>query len=168
MSQVKIESLLPDGRGLGLLGRKKVYVNDALPGEEVTLRIDKNTKNTLHARAVKILKRSPERVSSPCPHESFCTGCPLLGASESIENHFKTDKIKEALDAVGIAPEGVLQELMRPAGPFEYRYYAKEVFASYRGQIVLGSYVAGTHMIQDNDGCPVLAQPLQNVMNKIT
>jgi 23S rRNA (uracil1939-C5)-methyltransferase len=90
----------------------------------------------------------------------------LLGASETLEVEFKGKRISSLLAAVPGATEAQ-REMMVSEELFGYRAYAKQVVLGTAGSLSLGSYVAGTHLAVDNQGCPVLAEPLPQVLRSV-
>lgn len=164
--KVRIEDWNTDGRGRGTLGSKTVLVSQAHPGEEVSVRLDRKTRGTLQGRVLRLIDADPGRIRHSCRHEFRCTGCPLLAASELDERDFKLAKVARALQGAG-APLEALQPLAVPTGPFGYRHLAKQVTGVARGRVMLGSYVAGTHEVVNNVGCPVLAPELARVLEEV-
>ncbi len=171
-TRIRIEDRNPDGRGRGYVGKppnaKTVLVSQAHPGEEIALRLDRKTKGTLQGRVQKLIEPDLRRIRHDCQHEFHCTGCPLLAAHPDEEAGFKMTRVRAALRDAGL-PESdeVVQPLVTPVGPFHYRHYAKQVAAVRRGLVVLGSYVAGTHQVVDNSGCPVLVPELVVLLDEV-
>ena len=163
VTQVDISDRNPDGRGRGSLDGRAVLVSQAHPGETVDVRVDKSTRGTLQGRVSTIVTADPHRIAHSCPHEFLCTGCPLLAASPEDEEAFKLEKIRAA--AGDNAPK--IGALVRPSALFGYRYYTKRVFGIRKNRVILGSYVTGTHWVQDNAGCPILAPALASLMDFI-
>lgn len=128
------------------------------------MRVDRTTRGTVQGRVAKLIRPDPGRVETPCAHAFHCTGCALLQVSEAEEDAFKRGRVKAALAGAEVAePEPTL----RPTGPYGYRHLAKQVFGRRGREVVLGSYVAGTHHVTDNEGCPVLAAPLPTVLRDL-
>ena len=165
--QVRITARNDDGRGRGKTGRRTALVSGAHPGEEVTVRVDRTTRNTVQGRVGRLLVRSPRRCEHPCRHEFHCTGCPLLAADPDDERRFKTERVLAALETVAAELPGAVRRLVRPTEPFGYRAYAKQVFTRFGGRTVLGSYIAGTHWVTDNRGCPVLVPELARLLDRV-
>jgi len=162
--QVEIEDRNDDGRGRGRVGRRVALVSQAHPGERVTMRVDRHTGGTLQGRVARLLRADPGRVPTTCAHAFHCTGCVLLQATLADEERFKAGRVAGAVATVsGPSPEPTL----RGEGLFGYRHLAKQVFARREGKTILGSYVAGTHRVTDNEGCPILAEPLRDVLRSV-
>ncbi len=164
---VLIESLEKDGRGKGRHHDRVVLLPQAYPGEAAAYRVDVATKGALQGRVLKILKPGPDRVAHPCAHEFHCTGCPFVSYRPSAEARFKAGLVRQAL--VGLVRDGrdPVRPLVAPASPFGYRHYGKQIFDRREGGVILGSYVQGTHRVADNRGCPVLANGLAKLFDRL-
>jgi 23S rRNA (uracil1939-C5)-methyltransferase len=140
-------------------------IHQAHPGEEVTVRIDRTTAGTMQGRVASLIVRDSHRWPHPCAHEFACTGCPFLALDPAAESRFKQDRVRAVLLGIGGLPEP--DPILRPTEPFGYRHFAKQVFGREGDRVVLGSYVAGTHEVADNRGCPVLASPLPEILEAL-
>ncbi len=164
---VEITDLQDDGRGRGRHGSQAVVLPQAYPGEVVEYRVDVASKGALQGRVLLVQRKSRDRVAHPCAHEFRCTGCPLLSYAPEAEAAFKSGLVRAALALVpGLAP-GVVRPIVVPAGPFHYRYFAKQQFAHASGTTFLGSFVHGTHVITDNAHCPVVAPGLAGLLDTL-
>jgi len=92
-----------DGRGIaqrntGPSAGKTVFVSNALPGEQVRLRIDKQHNRFDEATAVEVLTASAQRIKPPCLHASECGGCQLQHLNYAAQLEYKEDMLKEHLE----------------------------------------------------------------------
>lgn len=73
---LRIEALDVHGDGIGRLQGKAVFVEGALPGEQVRVRLQEDARQS-HARGtlVSVLTPVPERQAAFCPHYAECGGC---------------------------------------------------------------------------------------------
>lgn len=82
LTQIKVESLVQKGEGLGhTRDGKVVFVSGALGGETVLARITEQKRDFSRAVAEQILKPSPDRVVPVCPYYGICGGCDLMHLS---------------------------------------------------------------------------------------
>ena len=78
MPKVLIEKLDDFGRGIAHINNKVIFVKNALPEEEVEIKII-NDKNSFSVSEVtNYLKLSKDRIKSKCPYFEVCGGCNLL------------------------------------------------------------------------------------------
>lgn len=119
--ELEITSLAYGGEGVGRLDGKVCFVENALPGERVRVKIVQNQKKILKARAVEILKSSPERQTPPCPHYNTCGGCQYQHLSYSEELHWKERQVQDYLSRqLQLNPE-VVQPITGSSRAYEYR-----------------------------------------------
>ena len=95
---IEITSLDHNGRGIGRLNNKIVFVENALPGEIVDITILKEKKKYIEARVNNFIKKSEKRIKSVCPYFAECGGCDLLHLNYEDTLKFKEDKIKNIVN----------------------------------------------------------------------
>lgn len=74
---VTIKRIGINGEGIGFYQRQIVFVDGLLPGEVADVEVTKTEKKFAYARVVKIKKKSPQRITPPCPYYQECGGCQL-------------------------------------------------------------------------------------------
>ncbi len=73
--EIKIEKLVFGGDGLGFVNGKAFFVEGALPGEKVLVRILIEKPNYAKASLLRVLEPSPHRIIPVCPYVERCGGC---------------------------------------------------------------------------------------------
>lgn len=122
---LEIETLSHDGRGVGRIDGKTVFVSGALPGETVQIRTYKHHKNFDEALCEAVLKASTERTSPKCSHFSSCGGCNLQHLYPESQRQHKQAVLLEQLKHFGqVEPDEILLPLSDDP-PWEYRYRAR-------------------------------------------
>lgn len=96
-----IEDLTSSGEGVGTLEGKKVFVDGALPGEQVEIEVTEVKKRYLKAKLLKVTNPSPARVSPICPLFGICGGCQLMHLSYSEQLNWKRKRVSDALKRIG-------------------------------------------------------------------
>lgn len=79
------------GRGIAYLDKKIIFIENALPGEEVLIEITKEKKSFAEGKVIDYLTTSPERVIPKCPYYEECGGCNLSHFKEQL--HFKKQSL---------------------------------------------------------------------------
>ena len=97
--QLKIEKLIFGGQGLGRIDQKAIFVWNALPGEEVEIKILKNSKTFSEALATKIIQSSPDRVEPKEDHYLSCSPWQIM--SLKTENEWKVKIAAETYKKIG-------------------------------------------------------------------
>ncbi len=97
--QIKIEKLIFGGQGLGKIDQKAIFVWNALPGEEVEIKILKNSKTFSEALATDIIQPSPDRVEPKEDHYLSCSPWQIM--SLKTENEWKVKIAAETYKKIG-------------------------------------------------------------------
>ena len=106
-TELTIESLDQEGRGIAHADGKVVFVEGALPRERVAAEIVKRKPSYDVARAVRIDSPSADRVVPRCPHFGVCGGCTLQHADPSLQVAAKQRALEDALERIGgVTPDG--------------------------------------------------------------
>ena len=136
---IEISDLLHDGRGVGRLDGKAVFVAGALPGETVLAKQTGRNRHFDEAQAIEVLVSSPDRVLPACEHFGVCSGCVLQHLHQDRQIAAKEHVLLENLARIGhVEAETVLAPLVdaawgyRRKGRFSVRYVEK------KGRTVVG------------------------------
>jgi 23S rRNA (uracil1939-C5)-methyltransferase len=156
-----VESLDQEGRGVTHVGGKAVFVDGALPGEEVRFRRTRRRRRHDEAAVVEVLRASPERRTPRCRHFGVCGGCSLQHLAHGAQLAAKGRVVADALARIGgITPGEWLPPL---AGPeFDYRRRARLGcrYVDGKGKVLVGFRERSSPLLADLAGCEVLAAPL--------
>jgi 23S rRNA (uracil1939-C5)-methyltransferase len=81
---------------------KVVFVDGALPGEEVAAEIRSQHSQYSTARLLQVLTPSPDRIPPPCPElMAGCGGCPWQQVTPPAQARMKRELIAEAITRIG-------------------------------------------------------------------
>jgi len=81
--EIAIDGLGHDGRGVGRVDGKAVFVSGALPGETVRAKQTGRNRHFDEAETIEVLVASPLRVAPRCPHFGVCSGCVLRSLGQT-------------------------------------------------------------------------------------
>ena len=95
LQKTKIESLSHDGRGVAHIDGKATFIENALPGEEITFTYTRRHNKFDEAKTVEVLQASCDRVVPECPHFGVCGGCALQHVDHIKQIEFKIKNLKE-------------------------------------------------------------------------
>lgn len=113
--ELGIDSLSHDGRGVGRIDGKAVFVDGALPGERVRARIAERHKTYDEAVVDSVLQASPLRVVPRCAHAGVCGGCSLQHLAPEAQIDAKQQVLLDNLAHIGkVMPQTVLPALRGP------------------------------------------------------
>lgn len=79
-----------------------VFVDGALPGERVLVRLEEERRDFARATVVEVLETSPDRVHPPCAAlAAGCGGCTWQHVHPGAQARFKADIVTDALRRIG-------------------------------------------------------------------
>lgn len=162
-SPLVIERLAHDGRGIAHSANgKTVFIDHALPGEQVEVAIHLTRKRFDEAHVKSLLSTSDQRVSPPCPHFGKCGGCDLQHLSVDGQRAHKREVVRDLFSRQGITLNDIdsIQ-----SGDQGYRRRARlGVKVDSQGMPRLGFRAAHSHRLVDIERCPVLVNSLQALL----
>lgn len=154
---IDIEKLSHEGRGVGRLNGKTVFVRGALPGESVVARTLRKRSSFDEAETLEVTKASAARIEPHCQHATVCGGCSLQHLSADDQIAHKESVLFELLQH-----HAALQPLERraPLRAHEWGYRRKArlgvKFVEKKGGALVGFREKAAPYIADIDVCPVL------------
>jgi 23S rRNA (uracil1939-C5)-methyltransferase len=150
-----VSALSHDGRGIAKLAGKTLFIEDALPGEEVTYRILKRRSDYDEARVIQVLKPSPERVTPRCPHFGVCGGCSLQHLEPAAQLASKQQTLLDNLKRIGgLEPDVLLPALIGPV--WGYRRRARfSVHKSATGRVSVGFKERDRPLVTELQHCDI-------------
>lgn len=152
-----IVDLAHDGRGVAHSGGKTVFIDDALPGEQVEWRRTKRGRNFDEGRLERIITPSPDRVSPRCPHFGVCGGCVLQHLASDKQIGFKQRQLVEALSRIGqVQPDEWLPPLQAEVWNYRRRARLAARWVPKKGRVLVGFRERSAPFVADLRGCEVL------------
>ena len=94
-----VESLSHEGRGIAHIEGKTVFIDGALPGEEVMFTYISRRGRFDEGKATEILSASKHRVTPRCEHFGVCGGCSLQHMAPDAQLAHKQQVLEQALNA---------------------------------------------------------------------
>ena len=153
--------LTHDGRGVARINGKAVFVDGALPGERVSLRVLKRRRSMDEAGLAQILSASPDRVAPRCAHFGICGGCSLQHLSVDAQLAAKQRQLLEDLQRIGkVQPQQVLAPLRGPSWGYRRRARLGVKFVHKKGRVLVGFREREKPYLADIQRCEVLLDSL--------
>ena len=122
--ELAIDKLAFGGKALGRSGGLVVFVEHALPGQQVRVKITRRKAQFAEARVVQTLTQSPRYQPPFCPHFGLCGGCTWQDLPYEEQLHWKRLHVEESLQRLGgLGPGAVLPVVPSP----QERYYRNKM-----------------------------------------
>ncbi|MET0379780.1 MAG: TRAM domain-containing protein [Spongiibacteraceae bacterium] len=160
--EVAIERLSDEGRGIGFLQGKVVFVAGALPGEKAKVRVLDEKRNLIEAELIELTARSAQRIEPGCPLFGRCGGCQLQMLDDSAQLAHKQHILAHLLKPVA---ENMQWEKPLTATPWNYRHRARLAVTAIDGQPAVGFKSANSHQVIPVPACPILDARLQPLLD---
>lgn len=156
--ELRIEGMSHEGRGIAHAGGRTVFVDGAMPGERVSVRIMRRRRRQDEGRAETVLEAAPERVTPPCPHFGVCGGCSLQHLAPEDQLARKRAVVEELLAHVGrVAPERWLPPLTGPDRGYRRRARLGVKYVPRKGdRVLVGFREKYSPYVADIEQCLVL------------
>ena len=162
---VTIESLDQEGRGIGRVEGKAVFVEGALPGEQVRIETLKKKPAYEIARVVAIDKANASRVTPRCPHFGVCGGCTLQHADPALQVAAKQRTLEDALERIGrVRPETLLPPIAGPAWGYRQRARLSVRHVPKKGGVLVGFHERKSSYVADMRECHVLPKHISDLL----
>jgi 23S rRNA (uracil1939-C5)-methyltransferase len=166
---VLIEGFSHDGRGVGRIQGKAVFVAGALLGEQVRAQLVAKNRHFDEAKVLEIISRSPDRVEPRCPHFGICSGCVLQHLSAEKQIEVKQTTLLDNLQRIGhVQPQQVLPVLTADAwgyrrkGRFSVRYVEK------KAGVLVGFREINPRFVADLKQCNTIIPELSQLIGPIS
>lgn len=158
---VEIEKLDHQGRGIGKLNGKIIFVDQALVGEKVRVEITSEKSKFYEGKIVEIINQSNERIESICPYFKECGGCDLLHIPYEKQVEFKQNKVPEILNKYSgiLDVDKVLKPIIKASNHFNYRnkvtFHVKEK---------IGFYKRKSYELIAIDRCELISEKMNEIL----
>jgi len=167
--EITIDSFSHDGRGVGRIDNKAVFVHGALPGEIVAFTYERGCRRYDEGRLHHVLHPSPHRVEPFCPHFDLCGGCALQHMEPGAQLAYKEQTLLDALQRLGkVMPQRILPRLSgldrgyRGKARLGVRYVIK------KERILVGFREKRSSFLADIATCPVLHPAVGDLLEPLS
>lgn len=153
----RIESLAHDGRGVARVEGKTVFIEGALPGEEVLFKYVAQRRNFDEGETESVQVPSPLRVEPRCLHAALCGGCTLQHMEGSAQILSKQQIMLDALAHIGgVTPAAVLPPLTGPLWGYRRRARLGAKFVIKKDAMLVGFREKRSNLLAELTRCEVL------------
>ncbi|MDC4244762.1 23S rRNA (uracil(1939)-C(5))-methyltransferase RlmD [Clostridium perfringens] len=143
-----------EGEGIAKIDNKyPIFIEGALKGEKVKVRIVKVNKNFAYGKLIEVLEASEERVNPPCAIYKRCGGCKIQHASYKAQLDFKWDRVKDCVSKIGKLDPSIVKYPLGMEEPWRYRNKVQLPIGLINGEVKIGFFAPRSHDIIDMESC---------------
>jgi len=155
--RVTIESLSHDGRGVAHVDGKAVFVDGALPGEELSFLYTARSRKHDEGKLCELFSVSPERVEPKCAAFTLCGGCSLQHQAPAQQILSKQQTLLDNLERIGkVQPGRVLEPLTGPVWGYRNKARLGVKYVNKKHRVLVGFREKRKPYIADIKRCEVL------------
>ncbi|MGB0936474.1 MAG: 23S rRNA (uracil(1939)-C(5))-methyltransferase RlmD [Colwellia sp.] len=164
---IKIDKLDSHGCGVGKYRNKPIFVEGALPTEQVEVKIFEEKNKFSRAKLLKVTEQSASRVKAQCQHFLKCGGCDLQHLEVSEQINFKQQKTSSLMSRAGMSlsmVESLPWQNALQDSAWHYRRKARiGVQYNKKGEATIGFREKNSNQLVAIKSCPVLVKPLNSI-----
>lgn len=158
--EVKIEKLIFGGAGLARHSGRVLFVDYAVPGDELEVEIVEVKKNFARAKILTVMVPSAQRREAPCSVFTQCGGCQWQQVQYSGQLEAKQQILKEVLHRF-LGGESVSLDPFLPS-PREWNYRNRIQVKARDG--LVGFYAKGSHELVPVRECFIAEEKLNRAL----
>lgn len=152
-----IESVDYEARGVAHHDGKVIFVDGALPGEQVIAAPYRRKEKYENAQISRVVKPSSARVVARCAHFGVCGGCSMQHADVRTQVAVKQRVLEDNLRHIGkTTPEQMLRPIHGPAWEYRYRARLSVRHVAKKGGVLVGFHERRSSYVADMRECHVL------------
>lgn len=150
------------GRGLGKINNKVIFIPNTIIDEVVEVKIINEKKSYMEGIVTKYIKTSPLRVANTCPYYDTCGGCDLLHLPYEEQLKYKQKKIINIMERY-VKDKFEIKEIVKSDNQFNYRN--KVTFQANKDNI--GFFNKKSNRITNIDTCLLLDKCLNKYLHEL-
>ena len=111
---LQIDDLGSKGEGIGRYEGFTIFVEGALPGEKILVRIVQVRKNFAFGKLIHVLEPSADRIAPDCFLAGKCGGCQLCHFSYEGQLRYKREKVRQVMERIGHFEASEVERVLEP------------------------------------------------------
>jgi len=166
---ILIDSLSHEGRGVGRIDGKTVFVDAALPGETVEMKYTFQRGKFDEGRCISVENPNPNRVKPPCPHFGICGGCSMQHLSNDAQIAHKQSILQEQLEHfASTQPKEWLVPLQADLLAYRKKARLGARYVIKKERTLIGFREKYSNYLADIEECPVLVKPVSDLLQPMS
>ena len=130
MEKVTVLDAVAEGKCIGKVDDKVIFISNVAPGDVVDVRIQKSRKKFLEGQPIKFHEYSKLRVEPFCEHFGTCGGCKWQFLSYEDQLKFKEQQVKDALERIAKVQLPEISPILGSAKTTHYRNKLEFTFSN--------------------------------------
>lgn len=132
LENVLVENYAAEGKGLARVDGKVIFIEGTIPGDIVTIQLQKNKKDWAEAYPLSFKEYSKDRVTPFCNHFGVCGGCQWQMLPYSQQLGYKQQQVADNLGRIGKVEMPLLMPIVGADATTGYRNKLEYTFATRR------------------------------------
>jgi len=141
--EIEITDLAFNGKSVGHVDGKVVFLDGGLPGERVVAEIVGSKPRYDKGVVLKILRPSEKRVVAPCSHFEYCGGCTWQDLTYQSQLIYKKKQVTDCLERIGGLSDTIVRDVVGSVEVFRYRNKMEFSFNAAGDTFTLGLHRRG-------------------------
>ncbi len=163
---LKVESLDLEAQGVAHRANGKVvFVEDALPGEEVRVTVSRKKNNWEQGTMTDLRCESSQRVKPKCTYFGLCGGCKMQHFHPSAQVAVKQRVLEDNLWHLGkVKPEMLLRPIEGPTWGYRYRARLSVRYVAKKNTVLVGFHERKSRYVADMQTCEILPPHMSRLL----
>jgi 23S rRNA (uracil1939-C5)-methyltransferase len=132
LSNILVEDYAAEGKSIARVDGKVIFIENAVPGDIVDLRLGKNKKDWAEGFVTDFRQYSPDRVAPFCSHFGVCGGCRWQMLPYPLQLQYKQQQVEDVLRRIGKVSLPAMAPILGAPDPIRYRNKMEYTFSSRR------------------------------------
>jgi 23S rRNA (uracil1939-C5)-methyltransferase len=132
LENVLVEDYAAEGKSLARSDGKVIFVENAVPGDRVDIRLTKNKKDWAEGYVTAFQSLAPDRVIPFCSHFGICGGCQWQILPYEKQLKYKQKQVEESLRRIGKVELPPVSPILGATPTVGYRNKLEYTFSSKR------------------------------------
>lgn len=132
MDNLLVTGYAAEGKSLAKHEGKVIFMENAVPGDIVSVRLIKNKKDWAEGQVIHTIEYSPERIQPFCKHFGVCGGCQWQMLPYEKQLEYKQDQVLQSLKRIGKLELPVVNPILGSNNTKHYRNKLEYTFSNRR------------------------------------
>ena len=151
--ELHIEDMGHTGTGIGKIDGFTVFVENAVVGDTIKIKIVELKKNYGFGEIVEFLEYSSHRIQSESPVSDTCGGCQLQNVKYEEQLKIKKKMVVDNLERIGGISSISVNDVIGMETPYRYRNKAQFPVGQKNGKAIIGFFQKKSHEIVECESC---------------